>query len=120
MRSNLRKLKSCILILLIAVSIFSVNSIILTQAQPPSSLSVCKVEILGGSPIMYPGQYVSLTANITGTETKNYTWTVEGNIVKDYDDNVYNSTYLTSYLNIDSYIYVSCRLSSAEYNILLG
>jgi hypothetical protein len=92
---------------LIAVSVFSVNSIMLTQAQLTSSASACKVEILGGSPIMYPAQHVSLAANITGGEAKNYTWTVEGNIVKDYDDNVYNSTYLTSYLNIDPPTFMS-------------
>lgn len=42
---------------------------------------------------MYPGQRAEFTTNIiNGSDNQNYTWIVEGPIVKDYDDNVYNST----------------------------
>lgn len=50
---------------------------------------------------MYPGQYVFLTANVTQGQAQKYSWIVEGPIVKDYDDNVYNSTYLTASQNLD-------------------
>ena len=96
---------SNMMLLVFVISLFSVGSFPLSQAH--SNNSSCKVEIVGGSPTMYPGQYISLTANVTGAEAKNYTWTVEGNIVKDYDDNVHNSTYLTAFLNIDPPTFMS-------------
>lgn len=67
----------------------------------------CRVEIIGGSANMYPGQYVNLFGDVTGQKAKNYTWTVEGPVIKNYDDNVYNSTYLTAFLNIDPPTYMS-------------
>ena len=82
---------ACIIsIVLIIISLFSVNSFPSSQAQPNNSS--CKVEILGGQPNMYLGQYVNLIANVSGAEPRNYAWMVEGPIIKDYDDNVYNST----------------------------
>lgn len=85
-------LASIILIIsLILISLCSVNSFSLSQAQP-NNFS-CKVEIIGGFPTMYPGQRAEFTTNvINGSDNQNYTWIVEGPIVKDYDDNVYNST----------------------------
>jgi hypothetical protein len=50
---------------------------------------------------MYPGEYAHLIANVSGSRDQNYTWHVQGPIIKDYDDNVYNSTYLTASLNLD-------------------
>ena len=76
---------------LIIISLFSFNSFPSSQAQPNNSS--CKVEIVGGSPNMYPGQRAIFTANvINGSANQNYTWIVEGPIVKDYDDNIYNSS----------------------------
>jgi hypothetical protein len=76
---------------LILISLCSVNSLSLSQTQP-NNFS-CKVEIIGGFPTMYPGQRAEFTTNvINGSDNQNYTWIVEGPIVKDYDDNVYNST----------------------------
>src|SRR5688500_17782048 len=78
-------------IALIVISFCCVNSFLSSQAQP-NNFS-CKVEIVGGSPNMYPGQRADFTTNvINGSSNQNYTWTVKGPIVKDYDDNVYNST----------------------------
>jgi len=66
----------------------------------PNSLK-CTVHIEGGSTTMYPGEYAHLIANVSGPRAQNYTWHVQGPIIKDYDDNVYNSTYLTASLNLD-------------------
>jgi hypothetical protein len=42
---------------------------------------------------MYPGQAALLYANLTsGGPTQNYTWTVEGPIIKDFDNSVFNTT----------------------------
>jgi Common central domain of tyrosinase len=97
------KLSSILTIILI--SLFSFSFMQRTQAQP-TNLN-CNVEIIGGSSKMYPGELASLTANVTGGQPQNYSWTVEGPIVKDYDDNVYNSTYLTASLNLDPPTYMS-------------
>lgn len=51
----------------------------------------CNVEIIGGESRMYPGQYALFEANLSEEQgTENYTWTVEGPIIKDYDSNVDN------------------------------
>jgi hypothetical protein len=53
----------------------------------------CEVEITGGESRMYPGQFALFQANLSEEQgTKNYTWTVEGPIIKDYDSNVDNGT----------------------------
>jgi hypothetical protein len=62
----------------------------------------CRVEITGGEPKMYPGQYAFFEANLTGVQgTENYTWTIEGPIIKDYDDNVDNGTLFNVSRNIE-------------------
>ena len=48
----------------------------------------CSVRIEGGSDRMYPGQWVNLIAQVNGSIPRSYLWTVEGEIIKDYDDNV--------------------------------
>src|SRR4051794_18629290 len=98
-------LKISSVLIIILISVFSFNYMKLIQAQPTNL--ACKVEIVGGAPTMYPGELASLTANVTGGQPQNYSWTVEGPIIKDYDDNVYNSTYLTSSLNLDPPTYMS-------------
>jgi Common central domain of tyrosinase/Bacterial TSP3 repeat len=66
----------------------------------------CTVEITGGppdtSPQMYPGEKAELDANIVGEDIDgNYTWTIEGPIVKSYDDSVDNSSNLAASRGID-------------------
>ena len=101
--SALRNSKSCIVILVFSISLFFYNSWHVTHAQSVAGTnSGCNVKIIGGSPNMYPGQFVSLMANVTGGIPLSYMWTAEGPIIKDYDDNVYNSTHLTAFLNLDS------------------
>ena len=87
------------------MSLFSFDFMQYTQGQGDNSN--CNVQITGGSQTMYPGELASLKANVTGGQPQNYTWTVEGPIIKDYDDNVYNSTYLTASLNIDPPTFMS-------------
>jgi hypothetical protein len=98
-------LKVSSILIIILISIISSNFVQLTQAQPTNSN--CKVEITGGSPTMYPGELASLKANVTVGQPQSYSWSVEGPIIKDYDDNVYNSTYMTSSLNLDPPTYMS-------------
>ncbi len=62
----------------------------------------CKVEIIGGESRMYPGQYAFFEANLSEVQgTENYTWTVEGPIIKEYDDNVDNGTLFNVSRNIE-------------------
>ena len=92
------KIVQILSVILISFLVFCLIQTI--SAQPTDSS--CKVEIIGGTKDMYPGQLALLTANVTGGQQPlNYSWTVEGPIIKDYDDSVYNSTYMTSSLNID-------------------
>jgi hypothetical protein len=98
-------LKTFSILIIILISLFSFNFMQLTQAQPTNFN--CKVKIIGGSTKMYPGELASLTANVTVGQPQNYSWSVEGPIIKDYDDNVYNSTYMTSSLNLDPPTYMS-------------
>jgi hypothetical protein len=99
------KMKLNFFLVLIATTLVILNPIQISQGQADNL--ECNVEIIGGSDNMYPGQYVYLFGNITGQKAKYYTWTVEGPIIKDYDDNVYNSTYLTAFLNVDPPTYMS-------------
>jgi hypothetical protein len=101
-----KKSQSTMLSALIIISSFSFILFLPIQAQPTNS--TCEVRIAGGggggsgsTNNMYPGQFVHFIANITQGVPQNYTWTIEGPIIKDYDDNVYNSTYLTASLNIE-------------------
>jgi hypothetical protein len=69
----------------------------------------CEVQIVGAPIKMYAGQFAHLVGNVTGATALNYSWAVEGPIIKDYDDNVYNSTYLTASLNIDPPTYMTAE-----------
>ena len=61
---------------LIVISLYSVSYFSLSQVE--SSNFSCKVEIIGGSPTMYPGQLAEFTTNvINGSNNPNYTWIVE-------------------------------------------
>ncbi len=72
-----------------SISSFSLGS---SAAQPQNN--GCSVEIIGGpsadsdSPKMYFGQLAFLYANVTGSDdhNKTYAWTVEGPIIKGYDN----------------------------------
>jgi Common central domain of tyrosinase len=101
----LEKLKTNFFLVLIAAMLVLLNPMRISQGQVDNL--ICNVEIVGGSQNMYPGQSVNLVGNVTGQKVKDYTWTVEGPIIKEYDDNIYNSTYLTAFLNIDPPTYMS-------------
>jgi hypothetical protein len=103
--SLLSMLKISSIIILTVTSLFSFNFMQYIQGQ--TGTSNCKVQITGGSQKMYPGEFASFKANVTRGQPQNYTWRVEGPIIKDYDDNVYNSTYLTASLNIDPPTFMS-------------
>jgi hypothetical protein len=45
---------------------------------------------------MYPGQYAAFSANVSEGIPHNYTWQVDGPIIKDYDDDVYRSDNLSA------------------------
>ena len=74
-------------------------SLVFSGSGQPSP--TCEVKISGGSPTMYPGQFVSLNTLVSGAQPHNYSWTLEGPAIKDYDDNVYNSTSLSASQNLD-------------------
>jgi len=57
---------------------------------------------------MYPGQPVVFSAEVNQGVPENYTWEVEGPIVKDYDDDVYTGN-LTSSQNLDDVTYMSAE-----------
>jgi hypothetical protein len=50
----------------------------------------CQLDIRGDSPIMYAGNYTHLYVQVNGTAPKQYAWSVEPDIVKDYDDKFYD------------------------------
>ena len=56
---------------------------------------LCKIEIQGSSDRMYPGQSANLFAAVTGAIPLSYLWQVEGDIIKDYDDNVLGGSHGT-------------------------
>lgn len=71
------------------VSLLSILMGTLGQSVQSTLESNCVVDIIGGSPRMYPGQFANLHAEVSGEfQPISYTWTVEGDIIKDYDDDV--------------------------------
>jgi hypothetical protein len=66
-----------------------------SSEEPAGGSLQCSVEITGGEPRMYPGQSAKFEASLNEAQgTENYTWTVEGPIIKDYDNTVFNNTQL--------------------------
>lgn len=61
---------------------------ILTEVAFGQEDTSCTIEIVGGSDKMYPGQSVDLFALVNGSTPLAYSWQIEGDILKDYDDNV--------------------------------
>jgi hypothetical protein len=53
----------------------------------------CQVDIRGDSPIMYTGNYTHLYPAVNGTAPEQYSWFVEPDIVKDYDDKVFDQNH---------------------------
>jgi hypothetical protein len=54
----------------------------------------CEVDIRGDSPVMYPGNFTSLSAAVRGgVIPEGYAWAIEPDIVKDYDDEVFDSSF---------------------------
>ena len=56
----------------------------------------CQVDIKGDSPQMYPGNFTSLNAVVRGGVTpEGYAWAIEPDIVKGYDDRVFEGNLLS-------------------------
>jgi hypothetical protein len=86
----------------VAFSIFFVSGPIQTVYSSEEGGLDCEVEITGGESRMYPGQSAMFKANLSEVQgTENYTWTVEGPIIKEYDDNVDNGTLFNVSRNIE-------------------
>ena len=68
------------------------------------NVHISKLPIDDSSP-MYPGERAEFFANVTQGTAGNYTWSVEGPIIKDYDDDVYTGD-LTASLNLDEPTYM--------------
>ncbi len=51
----------------------------------------CQVDIRGDSTIMYPGNFTSLKAVVSGAIPEGYAWAIEPDIVKSYDDRVFTT-----------------------------
>lgn len=57
----------------------------------------CRVDIRGDSPTMYPGNITSLLAVVRGGVTpEGFAWAIEPDIVKNYDDRVFEGNLLSS------------------------
>ena len=72
--------------------------------------SGCEVQIVGTwpGPDMYPGQESRFEAETSGADAvTNYSWTVEGPVIKDYDDSVQQSDYLKATRNVGNYTQMS-------------
>lgn len=56
----------------------------------------CEVDIRGDSPIMYPGNFTNLYAAVSGgVIPEAFAWAVEPDIIKDYDDRVFENGLLS-------------------------
>ena len=57
----------------------------------------CQVDIVGDNPTMYPGNFTSLRALVRGGVTpEGFAWAIEPDIVKNYDDRVFEGNLLSS------------------------
>ena len=73
---------------------FSYSNIYSQQLQ-------CSIDTGTGSSIMRPGQFVNLKSSVNSTEgINNYTWTIQGPAIKEYDDDVYKSSLLSAPFNL--------------------
>jgi hypothetical protein len=66
---------------------FSSDPLWLEDSPPDPN---CEVDIKGDSPVMYPGNYTSLSAVVRGVIPEGYAWAIEPDIVKNYDDEVFD------------------------------
>jgi hypothetical protein len=106
---NILKLKKTTILVFLSILSIPVLSILTTTNSYNFTLAQtdeCSVEIEGGPPDsplkMYPGELAEFRARMTGgNDNANYTWTVEGPIIKKYDNQAYNATNLTNPLGID-------------------
>ena len=91
------------------LAVFTQTSLQPLQAQEEDS--TCEVNIISKWPSTraYPGQEAEFEANVTATRNgvTNYTWTVDGPIIKDYDDSVQQSDYLKDKSNVGNYTVMS-------------
>ena len=61
----------------------------------------CSIDIIDGSSIMYPGQFLNLKSNVNSNhDISDYSWTIQGPAIKEYDDDVYESTLLSAPFNL--------------------
>jgi hypothetical protein len=52
----------------------------------------CEVDIQGDVPVMYPGNFTSLIAEVKGgANPEGFAWAIEPDVVKSYDDSVFDS-----------------------------
>ena len=92
-----------IIVILLIFSIF----LLYANTIPSAQSKACKVNIVGGASEMYPGQYVKLYANTSNPDIKNYTWIIEGPILKNYDDKADGAVNFSAYRNVDDSIPLS-------------
>lgn len=87
--------------------LFIVSHATLPKVQAQANEDTCEVDIITDwlSNVMYPGQEAQFEANVTNTSSNkiDYSWFVEGPIIKDYDDSVKGSDYLKSTKNVGNY-----------------
>jgi hypothetical protein len=96
------ELKTLFLAFLPLSLIFALSPIQTVHSSEEGGGLDCIVEITGGDSRMYPGQSALFKANLSEPQgTENYTWTVEGPIIKDYDDNVDNGTLFNVSRNVE-------------------
>ena len=61
----------------------------------------CNIEIIEGRSIMHPGEFLNLKSNVNSNDgTIDYTWTIQGPAIKEYDDDVYKSSLLSAPFNL--------------------
>jgi hypothetical protein len=61
----------------------------------------CSIDITNVPTVMHPGQFLKLKSNVDSIdEISEYSWTVQGPAIKDYDDDVYQSQLLSAPFNL--------------------
>ena len=98
----------------IILSILFISSIILlyTSTIIPAHSQSCSVNIVGGNSEMYPGQHIKFYANTSNLDIRNYTWLIEGPVIKSYDDKTDDAINFSSYRKVDD----SIPLSSEDFH----
>ena len=61
----------------------------------------CSIDIINVPSVMHPGQFLNLKSIVNSNNgISDYTWTIQGPAIKEYDDDVYQSSLLSAPFNL--------------------